>query len=43
MPTDYQQALKWLRLAAAQGYARAQGVLGVMYFTGLGVLPQSDH
>jgi TPR repeat protein len=35
---DYAEAVKWYRLAAAQGYADAQFNLGLMYGDGLGVL-----
>ncbi len=41
MPQDYTEALKWFRLAAEQGFDRAQYILGVMYSDGLGV-PQDD-
>ena len=34
---DYKEASRWFRLAAEQGTARAQNVLGVMYQSGLGV------
>ena len=34
---DYKEALKWFRLAAAQGDAKAQYNLGVMYDNGEGV------
>ena len=34
---DYQEAVKWFRLAAAQGHANAQNDLGLMYATGQGV------
>jgi len=34
---DYQQALKWYRAAADQGYAWALTNLGCMYAKGLGV------
>ena len=34
---DYQEALKWFRLAANQGYAGAQSSIGVMYAKGEGV------
>ena len=34
---DYQEALKWFRFSAAQGLAKAQYNLGVMYFNGQGV------
>jgi TPR repeat protein len=34
---DYAEAIKWYRLAAAQGYARAQANLGLMYLDGQGV------
>ena len=37
VPQDYQEALKWFRLAAEQGYADAQSVLGHMYRGGKGV------
>ena len=37
VPQDYDEAVKWYRLAAAQGYANAQYSLGVMYEKGLGV------
>ena len=37
VPQDYVQALKWYRLAAAQGDALAQYNLGVMYAKGQGV------
>jgi uncharacterized protein len=39
-PQDYAQALKWYRLAAAQGHAKAQYNLGAMYGKGQGV-PQN--
>jgi TPR repeat protein len=35
---DYAKAVKWYRLAAAQGYAEAQTNLGVMYYTGRAVV-----
>ena len=38
VPKDDAKAVKWYRLAAEQGYARAQYNLGVMYATGRGVL-----
>ncbi|MGH7875618.1 MAG: tetratricopeptide repeat protein, partial [Candidatus Binatia bacterium] len=34
---DYQEAVKWYRLAAAQGYAPAQSSLGLAYEKGQGV------
>ena len=34
---SYQEAVKWYRLAAAQGDARAQNSLGYMYLNGQGV------
>ncbi len=37
-----QEAVKWYRLAADQGYADAQNNLGVMYGLGQGV-PQNDQ
>jgi hypothetical protein len=36
---DYQQALKWCRLAANQGDVNAQANLGLMYGRGKGVDP----
>ncbi|MBW1849507.1 MAG: sel1 repeat family protein [Deltaproteobacteria bacterium] len=45
VPHDYKKALKWCRLAAEQGLAPAQFVLGDMYFFAQGVqknlLPKS--
>jgi len=41
VPQDYAEAMKWCRLAAEQGYARAQYMLGIMYANGRGV-PQND-
>jgi TPR repeat protein len=37
VPQDYSRAVKWLRLAAGQGYAFAQTTLGNMYRDGRGV------
>ena len=37
VPLDYAQAVKWFRLAADQGDARAQANLGIMYANGQGV------
>jgi hypothetical protein len=37
VPQDYQEAVKWYRLAAAQGYAPAQSSLGLAYEKGQGV------
>ena len=37
MPQDYAQAAKWIRLAADQANAWAQGMLGIMYQAGDGV------
>ena len=37
VPQDYEEAIKWYRLAAEQGYASAQYNLGVMYDNGDGV------
>jgi uncharacterized protein len=42
VPQDYQEAVKWYRLAAAQGYAPAENSLGVAYEKGQGV-PQDYH
>jgi hypothetical protein len=36
-PPDYDQALKWFRLAADQGNAQAQDHVGLMYYLGKGV------
>ena len=35
---DYAEAVRWYRLAAQQGYARAQYNLGFMYSNGQGVV-----
>ena len=43
VPQDYAEAVKWYRLAAEQGYARAQYNLGVMYDNGRGVLKTSKE
>ncbi len=40
-PQDLAEAARWYRLAAEQGYARAQYNLGRMYANGRGV-PQDD-
>ena len=37
VPQDYQEAMKWFRMAAGQGEAIAQTYLGTMYFAGQGV------
>ena len=37
VPQDYAAAMKWYRLAADQGNAKAQSNLGVMYGNGQGV------
>ena len=37
MKKNYEEALKWWRLAAANGSAGAQNGLGVLYEYGLGV------
>ena len=37
VPQDYAEAVKWFRLAADQGDAGAQSILGVMYDEGHGV------
>ena len=42
VPQDDKEAMKWWRLAAEQGIARAQYNLGVMYRKGRGV-PQNDE
>ena len=41
VPEDDVEAVRWYRLAAEQGYANAQFLLGVMYSNGLGV-PEDD-
>ncbi len=37
VPQDYAEAVKWFRLAAEQGNADGQYVLGSMYYKGHGV------
>jgi hypothetical protein len=37
VPQDYQEAVRWYRLAAAQGYVPAQYSLGLAYEKGQGV------
>ena len=39
VPQDYAEAAKWYRLAADQGFAKAQNSLGAQYATGEGVPP----
>src|SRR5436189_4610827 len=34
---DTEEAVRWIRRAAAQGHARAQYALGIAYATGIGV------
>ena len=41
MPQNDAEAVRWYRLAAEQGHAGAQGLLGVMYADGRGV-PQDN-
>ena len=36
-PQSFEEAAKWYRLAAAQGEAHAQFLLGILYATGKGV------
>ena len=36
VPQDYNEAIKWYRLAAEQGYSVAQSNLGFMYDNGFG-------
>jgi hypothetical protein len=43
VPQDYKTAVKWYRLAAEQGNARAQGNLGAMYAFGTGVLKDNVY
>jgi hypothetical protein len=38
---DYEEAIKWYRIAAEQGYTQAQKNLSVMYLEGRGV--EKDH
>ena len=42
VPQDYAEGLKWVRLAAGQGNARAQYVLGAMYDSGRGIPQPSE-
>ncbi len=37
VPQDYQEAVRWYRLAADQGFTAAQSTLGTMYALGQGV------
>ena len=37
VPQNYQEALKWFRLAALQGNVSAQNYIGVIFYDGLGV------
>ena len=41
MKQDYQEAVKWYRKVATQGFAMAQNNLGIMYNNGHGV--KQDH
>ena len=41
VPEDYVEAIRWLRMAAEQGYAEAHYGLGVMYERSVGV-PEND-
>jgi len=41
VPQDYAEAVKWYRIAAEQGDAEAQAMLGIMYLNGEGV-PQDN-
>ena len=41
VPQDDAEAVRWYRLAAAQGFAEAQFTLGLMYRDGRGVLQDS--
>lgn len=43
VPQDYEEAVKWYRLAAEQGNADAQLSLGFMYDEGLGVPWDSER
>jgi len=40
---DYEEAIKWFRLAAEQGLAKAQTSLGKMYYEGLAVLQDYEE
>ena len=40
---DYKTAVKWSKLAAEQGDARAQGNLGTFYATGQGVIQDNVY
>jgi len=40
---DYQEAMKWLRLSAAQGNGTAMFALGTMYHAGLGVAQDTQE
>jgi TPR repeat protein len=40
-PQDYTEAVRWLRLAAAQDYSTARYLLGVMYADGADAVPPS--
>ncbi len=42
VPQDYQEAVKWHKLAAGQGDSDAQLYLGIMYWSGMGV-PLDDE
>jgi len=41
VPRDDAEAVKWYRMAAEQGHAGAQNILGCMYYKGEGV-PQDN-
>ena len=41
VPKDFEEAAKWYRMAADQGFAKAQYNLGVCYCKGVGV-PKDD-
>ena len=43
VPQDYQEAIKWFKLSAEQGYAQAQYNLGLMYSRGEGVDPDRQE
>jgi len=43
VPTDYAEAIKWLRLAAQQGSASAQNMLGLIYYEGQGMRVRKDY
>ena len=43
VPQDYEEAVKWVNLAADKGLADAQALLGSMYASGYGVPKDYVH